>query len=184
MKTQKEHFKINGYTKYFFSKFSNDKVPKTDDAMTRVAMNKVYQDEKGNLYIPGRQIKAAIKTAINLADMKLQKSKLKAIQLVDALVFISPENLLLKRAGKQITVKDVKMADIPTQTGIGMMKKTMTIVRNSYIDEGWELEFDIAILAENILDMGYVKDALNNAATLTAIGAKRNQGYGKFSVCP
>lgn len=183
MKTQKEHFKINGYTKYFFSKFSNDKVPKTEDAMTQVAMNRVYQDEEGHLYVPGRQIKAAIKTAINLADMKLQKSKSKAIQLVDALVFISPENLMLKRAGKQITVKDVKMVDIPTQTGMAM-KKTMTIVRNAYIDEGWELEFDIAILAENILDMGYVKDALNNAAILTAIGAKRNQGYGKFSVCP
>lgn len=40
----------------------------------------------------------------------------------------------------------------------------------------------INILKNNGLDPW--DDALNNAATLTAIGAKRNQGYGKFSVCP
>lgn len=181
MKNQKKHFKIKGYTNYFFSKYSNDKVPKTEQAMTEVAMNRVYQESNGNLFIPSRQIKAAIKQAINLADMKLQKSKAKAIQLIDALVFVLPENIPIIKNGKPLTVKAIQMVDIPTQVGQGL-KKTMTIVRNAYIDSGYELEFDISIVAENMIDMGYVQDALKNAAILTGIGAKRNHGNGKFEI--
>lgn len=176
---QKKSFQIKGATDYVFSKFIPDsKVPKTDEAMTKSAMEQVYSTEKGELFIPARQIKGAMKTAINLADMKIAKSKLKAIKFIEQIVFVEPVEIPMMHGKKRLTTKDIFLFDSPTTVGSGG-KQQMIMKRRAAVKAGYTLSFGVVILAENILDMSFIEAVIKNASILASIGAMRNHGYGK-----
>lgn len=178
---QTKKFRMTGITDYVFSKFSEEPVPKTEEQKSKSALAKVYVDDDGYLFIPSRQIKSSIKTAIDLADMKIRKSKIKAMKLIDQLVFIEPRDIHIMRGKKNLTADDVYLFDAPTKVTQGKMEK-IVVVRNAAIKSGYELEFELRIFADNILDMSFLDEAIKNSELLSAIGGKRNQGFGKYEV--
>jgi hypothetical protein len=63
-----------------------------------------------------------------------------------------------------------------------MGKQQMIMKRRAAIKARFTLSFETVILAENLLDLGFVETAIKNASVISSIGAMRNHGYGKFEM--
>jgi hypothetical protein len=178
---REKEFKIKGITPYFFTKFSNDKTPKTKEQEQQVANNRVYKTESGLLFIPSRQIKKTIYNSASITKTKIEKSNKRLLDLINALVKVDPQEIPVYMDGKILTDKEVKFIEIPTKTaGFGGKQETMRAVLNVYIEPGWELSF--IIKTHEMLEMSILETCLINAGFLCGIGGRRSDNGGRFEV--
>jgi hypothetical protein len=179
---REKEFTIKGITPYFFTKFSNDKTPKTKEEEMKVANNRVYKTEDGNLFIPSRQIKKTIYNSASITKTKIEKSNKRLLDLINALVQIEPIEIPIIGYNKIIiSTKDLNFIEIPTKTaGFGGKQETMRPVLNVYINPGWELTFTIK--THQMLEMSILETCLLNAGFLCGIGGRRSDNGGRFEV--
>jgi hypothetical protein len=169
-----QHFKIKGMVPYVFSRpVKEEKTPKTEAEKKQSAINRVYQHE-GKLYIPNNQIKGVIKSGISRAKMKIEKSNLRALQLVKALVYVNPDIIFLKN-GKQLTMDDIELKEvhIPVDNGKLIWSWVATI------PAGWECEFNIE--SGEALEPKFIETALFNGGLLASVGGMRPE-CGRFEI--
>jgi hypothetical protein len=179
---REKKFNIKGLTPYFYTKFSNDKTPKTKEQEMQVANNRVYKTESGLLFIPSRQIKKTILNSASITKTKLEKSNKRLLDLITALVQVEPlEITVLDSKGDPLSVKNLNFIEIPTKTaGFGGKQETMRPVLNVYIDPGWFLSFTIK--THEMLEMSILEQCLLNAGFLCGIGGRRSDNGGRFEV--
>ena len=179
---REKNFNIKGLTPYFFTKFSNDKTPKTKEQEIQVANNRVYKTDTGLLFIPSRQIKKAIYNSASITKLKIEKSNKRLLDLINALVQIDPLEIpVLDYSGDRVSDKKLKFIEIPTKTaGFGGKQETMRPVLNVYIDPGWFLSFTIK--THEMLEMSILESCLINAGFLCGIGGRRSDNGGRFEV--
>lgn len=166
----KQHYKIKGLRPFVFTRPTQDKAPKTDEAAKRIAMNRVYENGEG-LFSPNRQIKASVREAVSITKMKIEKSNKRAIQLVKSLLMVEPKEICFN-----LTKKDVKLSD---PYPIHLDNGGIVWGYFGFIESGWELEFDL--LFHEMLEPEFIKEALEMAGLLCGIGGKRPE-YGRFEI--
>lgn len=185
---REKEFTIRGLTPYFFTKFSNDKTPKTKEEELKVANNRVYKTDDGHLFIPSRQIKKTILNSASITKTKLEKSNKRLLDLITALIQVDPPEIMIQlktddkiKAKRFMTISDLNFIEIPTKTaGFGGKQETMRPVLNVYINSGWELFFTIK--THQMLEMSILEQCLINAGFLCGIGGRRSDNGGRFEV--
>lgn len=163
---------VNGLSPYFFSKPTKlKKTPKTEAQMKEAALANVYCN--GHLYIPDRQILGVIKGGCQISKQKLEKSNKRAIELYQALLYVTPTEIYFQKKRK---MKDVKLVEYPCPVDNGKMIWNWY----SYIDLPWTLTFELEF--GDVFEPGFVKDSLESGGMLCGIGGRRSQKNGKFEI--
>lgn len=164
--------KIKGIAPIVFSRPTKDGTPKTVDQEKKFALNKVYCNGKG-LFVPNRVIKASMLKAIEMAKMKIERSSLRAKNLLKALLFVLPHELPLK---PKKDLDDIQLFEVPLVVDQGKMRWTW-YARTP--DENWELQFDLK--CNETIAGDFLRETLENAGLLCGIGGKRPE-FGTFEV--
>jgi len=174
---QRKKFKVK-INNYIFNQYHEAKNPKTEEQLTAYAIGQVTR-EGDRLFIPGHQIKGAMKRAVRLLDLKLGKSKAKGLDFINSVVFVEPCMIPVKLNGKPATMKDLKLIDQMTVVD-GGGKRALKKTRHSMLPKA-EIEFEVRIFAD-VLDMKYIEDALAGAQLVCNLGGLITRGYGKFEI--
>ena len=86
-------FELESLCPIMMDKFVDGKQPSSEKEYEKMAIEKVYQDEKGNIAIPSNSIKASMRDASSHLGKKME-SKIRR-ENIRAFVFIEPEFLSL-----------------------------------------------------------------------------------------
>jgi len=162
---------IKGIAPYFFSRPTQDKTPKGEAQEKKVALNRVYCN--GHLHIPARQIKGTIDSAVTLMNMKIEKSRLRATNLIRASLWVKPEEIFFV---PEMAMDDVELSQFHTIVDQGKMRWNY----QAFIKSEWGLKFEMTF--PEFLEPEFVKEALENAGAYCGIGGRRNHGNGRFEV--
>lgn len=169
-------FKIQGIIPYKFSRpFESEKTPKTDAEKRKNAIDSVYQDDNGRLFVPARQIKAVILAGVRLCNIKIEKSTARARDLIKALCYIDPQEIPLMNGKKRLEISDVALAKVPCKTKTG----EMIWKYNPVITPAWSAEFTLSV--HEMLEMKLIERALKEGGFLMGIGGGRPD-HGRFEV--
>jgi len=171
-----KEFKIKGIIPYKFSRpFEAEKTPKTDTEKRKNAMDGVYQDDKGLLFVPPRQIKGVILTGVRLLKLKTEGSVQRTYDLIKALCYIKPEEIPMMNGNKRLKESDVQLVKVPCKTKMN----EMIWKYNAIIPQDWSCEFKISI--HEMLEMKLIVRALEAGGFMMGIGGGRPD-HGRFEV--
>ena len=165
---------IKGIAPYFFSRPTQDKTPKGEAQEKKVALNRVYCN--GHLHIPARQIKGTLLGAVTLMNMKIERSRLRATNLIMASLWVRPDEIFFK---PEMNMDDVQLDKFHTMLDNGKMRWNY----QAFIGLGkgdWGLKFEMTF--PEFLEPDFVKEALENAGAYCGCGGRRNHGNGRFEV--
>lgn len=167
----KVHCETKGITDYFFSRPTQDKTPKGDAQEKKVALNRVYCN--GHLHIPARQVKGAILGAVTLMNMKIERSRLRATNLIMASLWVRPDEIFFE---PEMNMDDVELDKFHTMVENGKMRWNY----QTFITKDWGLKFEMTF--PEFLETDFIKEALENAGAYCGFGGRRNHGNGRFDV--
>ncbi len=162
---------IKGIAPYFFSRPTQDKTPKGEAQEMKVAMNRVYCN--GHLHIPARQIKGTILNAIDTMNMKIERSKTRAKNLVLSALWVKPEDIFFE---PEMNLDDIQTDKFHTMVDQGKMRWNI----QAFIKGDWSLKFEMTF--PDFFESSFIKEALENAGAYCGIGGRRNHGNGRFEV--
>ncbi len=173
---EKIQCKIVGTTPYYFNKPWRGRVPKTKKQKQDAADASVYFNGDGCAAAPARQIKGCIKQAISLMKMKVERSNKRAIELVNAALWVYPLDLLV--FSPELTLEDLetKEHDIITEK-----QKLLFDCRYRRIpmDVQWALNFELQL---SLLEPDFIREALEAGGAFCGIGGRRQDKNGRFEV--
>lgn len=167
----KVNYEIKGIAPYFFSRPTEDKTPKGKEAEIKVALNRVYCN--GHLHIPARQIKGTILGAVTLMNMKIERSRMRATNLITAALWVRPDEIFFK---PEMTMDAVQVEKFSTMLDQNKMRWNY----QAFIGPDWGLKFEMTF--PEFLETEFIKEALENAGAYCGIGGRRHKGNGRFDV--
>jgi hypothetical protein len=192
------HVEVKGITPYVFNKQVEGPIPKTVEQDVQRAIDLVYCSGKkvnsfkpkdvegsplettckindGKLFMPGNQYRGTMRGAMQLLKMKLEGANKRAIDTLNASVFIEPSwiefNPVLKMKDVRLMRKWIITDPI---RGKGIYKYF------SCIPEGWQAQFDIEHMG--LFDISFLQAALANGGFYCGVGGRRIHKNGRFEV--
>ena len=161
---------IKGETYYYCNQMWQGPLPKTKQQKVKAADASVYLNDDGHVCIPSRQIKGCIKQAISLGKMKYDGSMVRAIQLVQAAVWVEPLDLLVIKPEIELGDTELKNHNVMTDKQ-KIIESTFRRVRLP-----WELSF---ILTIELIEPDFVKGALAFGCLYCGFGGRRQDKNGR-----
>lgn len=165
---------VKGISPLVFSAPTKDKTPRTPEQEKQVALNKVRRTDAGELFITNDMIKGWLKCGVSMSKIKIEKSNKRALDLIDAIVFVEPEIIVVGN-GKPLTMDDVFIDEYPMVVQGGPMRWN----RSAYVKE-WEAVFEI--IFHPTISKGFIEEGIASASLLCGVGGRRNRGFGKVEV--
>jgi len=133
----------------------------------------VYRDEKIGCYIPAKHFQATLKKSG--VDFKIKGKGRKTYKdRMDAAVVVTPEKIPFTPKKKEPDYVHEDWGKIPPRTG------SMVWITRPAFKEGWEAEFSLLILDDQI-SKNIIKEILANAGQFYGIGDWRPH-FGRFEV--
>lgn len=163
-------FELKGMCPLKMDKYVDGLQPSTDEGYIKQAEEKVYRDEKGNLAVESKAVKASlIASAIELAGIKKGKAMKQTIM---AQLFINPLNLTILPERKDHDGIDKVMVARKTGTKVTRVPSYRPIVKE-WLIKGEMSAFDVSI--------DFIKQALDLAGLKYGLLGHRPE-FGRFEV--
>lgn len=127
----------------------------------------LYRDDEIGCYLPSDYISACLVKSGTGYQFKGQKT---FKDIVKAVVLVEPEKIPLGKDKPDYIDKRY-----------GVIQRNQVLVYRPAFRKGWEAEFDLTILDDEQISTKTLKEILDNAGTLIAIGDWRPR-FGRFEV--
>jgi hypothetical protein len=162
---------IEGMTRYYFNKPWKGAVPKSKKQKEVAAKASVYLNEDGHCHIPWQQIKGCIKQATSLAKMKIERSNRRAIELIQAALWVMPEALVLLPE-RSLDGTELFWHDLLTEQG-----KLIEVCYSR--TNSWSLKFQLQF---SLVEPDFIQEALRFGGWYCGIGGRRQDKNGRFEL--
>lgn len=179
---------LNGLSPYYFTRPTEDKTPKTIEDKIKVAKNRAYFDENFNVYAPGEQIRAVIKSGVTIGGMKIGRSTKRPIDflnstlfcggklneggLVDPIIYFKPE----------MKLEDLEIVSHFTVTSPGQKSQKAQLLYFAKLPMANNWKLTVHGIYGDVLEKEFVHEALVTGGIYAGIGGRRNRGCGRFEV--